>query len=380
MLRKVKFFVTILLIIAIFSVVGFSHKVLADNEVTVTRNNISDSSSGGQRAYDKVSVTWLDSDSIPLVLVFSDNTTLNLSPRQTVSKVFTSNQTYYVKDYPKSKSEVVVFSPLAKSLVTYNQVSLIWGEAQPPAGKTIKDYDIYRNSKKIGSTITNSFKDTGLEASTKYSYYIQVNYISQNNVFKSNILDVATNKNGPPTSPTDLRAAINTVDPKSQDTHIAANISWADSIDDDNVASYQVYSNNKLVDTVTGNRSTIHNLTPNQTYIFYVTAQDTFKQSSVKSQSISLIAKPGAIGVLVAPIPSNTNIDTNKPKVDKTDTQIVKPTKNNNIMSNKWLFLVLGAMLFILALVVVITIVILKRRKLKPNLDIPEVNQTDNKI
>lgn len=374
------FWVSIILLITF---IGFSSKAKADNNISVTRNSIADSGIGGQRAYVTSTLTWVDDDSIPLTLVFSDNTTLGLLPRQTATRTFTSNQTYYIKDYPNSTSEVTIFAPLRKSNITYNQISLSWGDAKPETGQTIKGYDIYRDSKKIGSTIATSFKDTGLKARTNYTYYIQVNYVSRDNALKSNTLSVSTNKNDPPTVPTDIRAAINTLDPASTKTHLGANLSWTESIDDGDIESYLVYSNGVLAEAIKGSetRVTISNLDPGKSYQFYVVAKDTLGQVSAKSQTISLVAKPGEVGMLVNSSLNNKNTNTGKSKTDKVDALPIQPEETrDNKSNNQLLFLAVGTILAILMLVGLIITISFKRKKAIANLSKIEGNQPNDKI
>jgi hypothetical protein len=54
--------------------------------------------------------------------------------------------------------------------VSSSQINLSWSASSDNVG--VVAYDVYRNGVKIGSPSTTSFGDSGLAASTTYSYYI----------------------------------------------------------------------------------------------------------------------------------------------------------------------------------------------------------------
>ncbi|WP_167739912.1 fibronectin type III domain-containing protein, partial [Streptomyces griseofuscus] len=60
---------------------------------------------------------------------------------------------------------------LAVSGTTASSVSLKWSASTDNVGVT--GYDVYRGSTKVGSTTSTSYTDSGLSASTAYSYTVK---------------------------------------------------------------------------------------------------------------------------------------------------------------------------------------------------------------
>jgi DnaJ-class molecular chaperone len=60
---------------------------------------------------------------------------------------------------------------LSATAVSSSQINLTWTASTDSAG-TLSGYDIYRNGTKVGTSATNSYSDTGLAASTQYSYTV----------------------------------------------------------------------------------------------------------------------------------------------------------------------------------------------------------------
>lgn len=54
---------------------------------------------------------------------------------------------------------------------TVTSVDLAWNLVTFDFG-AIKEYNIYRDGSKVGTSLTNTFSDTGLSASTTYSYEV----------------------------------------------------------------------------------------------------------------------------------------------------------------------------------------------------------------
>jgi chitodextrinase len=90
----------------------------------------------------------------------------------------------------------VVFNPgsvpgaptnLAGTAVSSSQINLTWTASTG----TVTGYYVYRNSTQVGTTTSTSYSDTGLTASTQYSYYV-VGYNSSGNSGNSNTVQVTT--------------------------------------------------------------------------------------------------------------------------------------------------------------------------------------------
>jgi peptidoglycan hydrolase-like protein with peptidoglycan-binding domain len=59
---------------------------------------------------------------------------------------------------------------LSASAVSSSQINLTWTASTDNVG--VAGYDIYRNGTKLGTSATNSYRDTGLSASTQYTYTV----------------------------------------------------------------------------------------------------------------------------------------------------------------------------------------------------------------
>lgn len=73
---------------------------------------------------------------------------------------------------------------LSASAMSNTQVSLSWTSSTDNVGVT--GYDVYRNGSRVGSSVSNSYVDSGLTANTQYSYYVKAydkanNYSAQSN-------------------------------------------------------------------------------------------------------------------------------------------------------------------------------------------------------
>jgi len=60
---------------------------------------------------------------------------------------------------------------LVAAAVSYSQINLSWTTSTDNVGVT--SYDVYRNNSKITTVSTTSFGDTGLAASTTYTYFVK---------------------------------------------------------------------------------------------------------------------------------------------------------------------------------------------------------------
>jgi chitodextrinase len=61
---------------------------------------------------------------------------------------------------------------LSASATSCSQISLSWGASSDTGGSGLKGYNIYRNGSYLKQALTTSTSDTGLAASTVYSYAV----------------------------------------------------------------------------------------------------------------------------------------------------------------------------------------------------------------
>ncbi|MBI3338469.1 hypothetical protein HY003_04195 [Candidatus Saccharibacteria bacterium] len=81
-----------------------------------------------------------------------------------------------------------------------DQINLSWSASTD--NKKVEGYDVYRNDTKISSPITTSFSDSGLTASTKYSYYVMARDAAGNNSAPSSKVSATTTSATPAPTPT----------------------------------------------------------------------------------------------------------------------------------------------------------------------------------
>ena len=170
---------------------------------------------------------------------------------------------------------------LTASKVTHHSVALNWEAATDNVA--VKEYLIFRDGNKIGTTKTTSFTDTTVEAEKEYAYRVQAIDAAGNTSALSNELTVQTEKmpvdNQKPTAPSNL--SILNITEKS------ATVSWKASTDNVAVSHYIVNVTGKGLTTektVTSLNYSITGLQAGEEYKVTVRAVDT---SGNESDSVS---------------------------------------------------------------------------------------------
>ncbi len=161
---------------------------------------------------------------------------------------------------------------LTASKVTHHSVALNWEAATDNVA--VKEYLIFRDGSKIGTTKTTSFTDTTVEAEKEYAYRVQAINAAGNTSALSNELTVQTEKmpvdNQKPTAPSNL--SILNITEKS------ATVSWKASTDNVAVSHYIVNVTGKGLTTektVTSLNYSITGLQAGEEYKVTVRAVDT---------------------------------------------------------------------------------------------------------
>lgn len=161
---------------------------------------------------------------------------------------------------------------LTASKVTHHSVALNWEAATDNVA--VKEYLIFRDGNKIGTTKTTSFTDTTVEAEKEYAYRVQAIDAAGNTSALSNELTVQTEKmpvdNQKPTAPSNL--SILNITEKS------ATVSWKASTDNVAVSHYIVNVTGKSLTTektVTSLNYSITGLQAGEEYKVTVRAVDT---------------------------------------------------------------------------------------------------------
>ena len=210
---------------------------------------------------------------------------------------------------------------LTTTPINSNQVDLAWSASTDDVGVTA--YKVYRSGALL-ATLGNvtSYSNSGLTASTTYSYTVSAcdaagNCSSQSSSASATTQSAADTQ--PPTAPTGLTATSTSA---SQ-----IDLSWTYSIDNVGVTSYKVYRNGALLATL-GNVTSYGNsgLTGLTTYSYTVSACDAAGNCSASSAPVSVATQAQTIpAIRVAPTLTGTPTG---PITDQTITVSVTPPAN----------------------------------------------------
>ena len=149
---------------------------------------------------------------------------------------------------------------------TDRSITLSWTASSDNVGVTA--YQVFRGATLVGTVGSPTFTDTGLTASTAYSYQVLAVDAGGNQSARSVVLNVSTQ-------------APDTVAPGAPGTPVASNVSassaqldWSAASDNYGVAQYLVLRNGVQVGTSTSTRYTDTALAPSTAYTYAIRAQD----------------------------------------------------------------------------------------------------------
>ena len=174
---------------------------------------------------------------------------------------------------------------LTATAVSSSQINLSWTASTDNVGVT--GYNVYRNGTQIASVAATSYSDTGLTASTAYSYSMQATDAAGNVSLQSggvsattqSVTTPPTTDTTIPTTPTNLFA---TAVSSSQ-----VSLTWTASTDNVGVTGYRIYRAGTLLTTVTTTSYSNTGLSPSTTYSYTVQAIDAANNASAQSASAS---------------------------------------------------------------------------------------------
>ena len=197
-------------------------------------------------------------------------------------------------------------SGLTATATSSTQISLSWTASTDNVGVT--GYLIERcqgsgctTFSQIGSSASRTFNDTGLTASTSYSYQVRATDAAGNLSAYSNVASTATQPadTQPPTAPTNLTATA------SSGGQI--NLSWTASTDNVGVTGYLVErcqgagcTNFARLYTVTATSYSDTGLTPNTSYTYQVKATDAAGNFSLYSNTATATTLATIAGLVAA--------------------------------------------------------------------------------
>lgn len=175
-----------------------------------------------------------------------------------------------------------------KGAATTTTIALSWTASTDNVGVT--GYKVYRNSTLISNTTTTNYTDSGLTASTTYSYYATAFDAAGNTSSKSNVLSITTSALPPDTTPPSIPQNLRS----TGKTATSITLCWNDSTDNVGVVGYKVYRQGIFIGSTTTTCYTNSNLLSNTSYTYTVRAYDKANNISAGSTSVSVITDKGA--------------------------------------------------------------------------------------
>jgi chitodextrinase len=180
---------------------------------------------------------------------------------------------------------------------TDRSVALSWGASTDNVG--VAGYQIFRDGVLVGTSSAASFVDSGLSASTSYSYAVLALDAAGNQSARTTASSVSTK------APDTLPPGVPGTPLASQLTASSVTLSWAASSDNYGVASYLIYRNGVQVGSSTGTDFNDTGLNPATSYSYTVKAQDAAGNISPASAALSLTTMAGNVARVYYKLPAN---------------------------------------------------------------------------
>ncbi len=176
---------------------------------------------------------------------------------------------------------------LAASAVSASQINLTWNASTDNVG--VVGYYIYRNSSFVGTAGSTSYSDTGLSASTTYTYKVAAYDAAGNASAQSSPASATTSAGADTQAPTVPAALAASAVSASQ-----INLTWSASTDNVGVVGYYIYRNGSFVRTAGTTSYSDTGLSTGITYTYRVAAYDAAGNASAQSSSASATTSAGA--------------------------------------------------------------------------------------
>lgn len=176
---------------------------------------------------------------------------------------------------------------LTSSNLTDRSVTIAWSPATDNV--RVAGYQIFRNNVLVGTGSGTQFNDSGLSASTAYSYQVLAFDAAGNQSARSAALSITT------------RAA-DTTAPSAPGMPVAGTrtassiaLSWSAATDNYSVAEYQVHRNGSLVGTSVTAAYIDNNLQPSTSYTYTIKAKDAAGNQSIASAALNAATIAGNV-------------------------------------------------------------------------------------
>jgi chitodextrinase len=168
---------------------------------------------------------------------------------------------------------------LSASVASTSQINLTWSASTDSVGVT--GYNVYRGGVQIATTTSPSYNNTGLAASTAYSYTVAAYDAAGNNSAQSGAISATTltpADTTPPSVPGGLSANVAST---SQ-----INLSWSASTDSVGVTGYKVYRGGTQIATTTSPSYNNTGLASSTAYSYTVASYDAAGNNSAQSGAV----------------------------------------------------------------------------------------------
>ena len=194
---------------------------------------------------------------------------------------------------------------LSANAFSDTQIDLSWSAATDNIGVT--GYNIYRDSSLLTTTASTSFSDTGLTASTVYSYQVSAFDAAGNEGALSSTTTATTNPPSDTTAPGQVTGLSSVA---TGETTI--DLSWNANSEPD-LDHYNIYRDGIFVGSSVTNSFTDSGLTALTTYVYEISAVDTSNNEGLKSTSSSVTTldttAPGQVTGLTLTATGETTVD-----------------------------------------------------------------------
>jgi chitodextrinase len=190
---------------------------------------------------------------------------------------------------------------LAAVPASSSAISLNWNPSSDAAG--VLGYRVYRGGVEIAQASGTSYTDTGLSASTSYTYSVAAfdaagQTSAPSNQATATTLAVGASDTEAPSAPATLTATAT--------SSTSAALSWSASTDNVGVLGYRIYRNGGQVGTSSSTSFTDTGLTPSTSYSYSVVAYDAAGNSSSTSPSAIVTTPAGSQPDTQAPTAPST--------------------------------------------------------------------------
>ena len=178
---------------------------------------------------------------------------------------------------------------LSGQAISSSQINLSWTASTDNIGVT--GYRIYRNGALIGTSTITSYSNTGLSASTTYTYAVSA-YDAAGNVSSQSASASATTLSSSDTQAPTVPAGVSAQAISSSQI----NLSWTASTDNIGVTGYRIYRNGALIGASAITSYSNTGLSASTAYTYRVSAYDAAGNVSSQSSSISATTLSGGGG------------------------------------------------------------------------------------